>query len=213
MPCCKKPANTPVEAAWQYNLHRLMRCGVSLFLLVWVSLVYADSIAVNKASVRVNEDSYQLAAEFNIHLNSVVEQALSHGVAIYFVSEFNVTRSRWYWLDEEIVKSEHIIKLSYNVLTRQYRISHGALYQNFPTLEDALRVMQRQSSPPIAMDSFAKSGNYLAGARLRLDIDQLPKLLQVNALTSKDWELDSNWYHWVIRPDEIAARQSKEVAR
>ncbi|MDD2776670.1 MAG: DUF4390 domain-containing protein [Gallionella sp.] len=184
-----------------------------LLLLLWGSLTYADSISVNKADVRVSEDSYQLAAEFNIRLNSVVEQALSHGVAIYFVSEFSVTRSRWYWLDEEIVKSEHIIKLSYNVLTGQYRISHGALYQNFPTLEDALRVMQRQSSPAIAMDSFKKSGNYLAGARLRLDIDQLPKLLQVNALTSKDWELDSNWYRWVIRPDDIAARQPSEGVR
>lgn len=213
MPCCKKTANSRFGAGCQRSLHRLARCGLWLLLLLWGSLTYADSISVNKADVRVSEDSYQLAAEFNVRLNSVVEQALSHGVAIYFVSEFNVTRSRWYWLDEEIVKSEHVIKLSYNVLARQYRISHGTLYQNFPTLEEALRVMQRQSSPTIAMDSFKKSGNYLAGARLRLDIEQLPKLLQVNALTSKDWELDSNWYRWVIRPDEIAARQNKEAPR
>ncbi|MFY9259653.1 MAG: DUF4390 domain-containing protein [Gallionella sp.] len=211
MPCCKKPANSPVKGAWQSSLHRLARCGLYLLLLAWGSLAYADSISVNKTDVRVSEDSYQLAANFNIRLSFVVEQALSHGVAIYFVSEFNVTRSRWYWLDEEMIKSEHIIKLSYNVLTRQYRISHGALYQNFPTLEDALRVMQRQSSPAILTDLFKKTGNYLAGARLRLDIEQLPKLLQVNALTSKDWELDSGWYRWVIHPDEIAARQNSEV--
>lgn len=184
---------------------------ILLIALLWSSAVFADGIALNKASVRVSEDSYQLAADFKINLSAVVEQALSHGVTIYFVSEFSVVRSRWYWLDEEIIKNEHIIKLSYNVLTGQYRISHGTLYQNFPTLEDALRVMQRQSSSSISMDSFKKSGHYLAGARLRLDIDQLPNLLQVNALTSKDWELDSNWYRWVIRPDEMATHLSREA--
>ncbi|MDD4962377.1 MAG: DUF4390 domain-containing protein [Gallionella sp.] len=213
MPCCKRIANTPFAAGWQYNLHRLVRCGLWLLLLAWGSVVYADSISVNKTDVRVSEDSYQLAAEFNIRLNSVVEQALSHGVAIYFVSEFSVTRSRWYWFDEEVIKSEHVIKLSYNVLTRQYRISHGALYQNFPTLEEALQIMQRQSSPPISIDVMKKAGHYLAGARLRLDIEQLPKLLQVNALTSKDWDLDTDWFRWVIRPDDIAARQPSEAVR
>jgi hypothetical protein len=26
----------------------------------------------------------------------------------------------------------------------------------------------------------------------------------VNALTDNDWTLDSDWYHWVISPAEIA---------
>jgi hypothetical protein len=186
-----------------------MRCWknanwlILLTALLWSSAVFAEGIAVNKAEVRVSEDSFQLASNFKINLSSVVEQALSHGVAIYFVSEFSVTRSRWYWLDEQITKTEQVTKLTYNVLTRQYRISRGALYQNFPTLEEALQMVQRQSSSPIATATLKKDGNYLAGARLRLDITQLPKLLQVNALTSKDWELDSNWYRWVIRMEEI----------
>jgi hypothetical protein len=140
-------------------------------------------------------------------LNFTVQQALSHGVAIYFVSEFTLTRSRWYWFDEQIAVSEQITKLYYNVLTRQYRISRGSLFQSFATLEEALAVLQRQSSTMISPELLAKNGSYLAGARLRLDIDQLPKLLQVNALTGKDWDLDSDWYRWVIRPADIALRQ------
>lgn len=179
---------------------------ILLTALLWSSAVFAEGIVVNKAEVRVGEDSYQLAADFKINLSAVVEQALSHGVAIYFVSEFSVTRSRWYWLDEQIAKTEHVTKLTYNVLTRQYRISRGALYQNFPSLEEAMQMVQRQSSSPIATASVKKEGNYLAGVRLKLDVAQLPKLLQVNALTSKDWELDSNWYRWVLRNEEITQR-------
>ncbi len=179
-------------------------CLLLLIALLWNGALFAEGIVVNKAEVRVGEDNYQLAADFKINLSFVVEQALSHGVAIYFVSEFSVTRSRWYWFDAQIAKSELVTKLSYNVLTRQYRISRGALYQNFPSLEEALQMVQRQSSAQFSSAPLKKDGNYLASARLRLDVAQLPKLLQVNALTNKDWELDSDGYRWVIRAEDIA---------
>lgn len=170
---------------------------------------YADGVSVNKTEARLTEDGYQLKADFSISLNFTVQQALSHGVPIYFIGEFSLTRSRWYWFDEQITKSELITKLYYNVLTRQYRISRGSLFQSFATLEDALAVIQRQYSPLIQPELLASKGNYLAGARLRLDIDQLPKLLQVNAFTGKDWDLDSDWYRWVIHPTEMAQRQQE----
>jgi hypothetical protein len=181
-------------------------------LLIWLSglvtlNVYADGISVNKAETRLTEEGYQLKADFDINLNYTAQQALSHGVTLYFVSEFTLTRSRWYWLDEQIAVNEQVTKLYYNVLTRQYRISRGPLFQSFPTLEDALGVLQRQNSAPIARELLEKSGKYLAGARLRLDVEQLPKLLQVNAWTGRDWDLDSKWYRWEVRPAEISSRQ------
>lgn len=183
-----------------------------LGLLIWLcgllSLnVYADGISVNKAETRLIEEGYQLKADFDINLNYTAQQALSHGVTLYFVSEFTLTRSRWYWLDEQIAVNEQVTKLYYNVLTRQYRISRGPLFQSFPTLEDALALLQRQNSAPIARELLEKSGKYLAGTRLRLDVEQLPKLLQVNAWTGRDWDLDSKWYRWEVRPAEISSRQ------
>lgn len=181
-------------------------------LLIWLSglvtlNVYADGISVNKAETRLTEDGYQLRADFDINLNYTAQQALSHGVTLYFVSEFTLTRSRWYWLDEQVAINEQVTKLYYNVLTRQYRISRGPLFQSFPTLEDALGILQRQNSAPIARELLEKSGKYLAGARLRLDVEQLPKLLQVNAWTGRDWDLDSKWYRWEVHPAEIRSRQ------
>lgn len=41
---------------------------------------------------------------------------------------------------------------------------------------------------------------YQAGLRMRLDLAQLPKPLQVNALASKDWNLDSEWHRWNVNP-------------
>lgn len=186
-----------------------MRCCTKLLnlllrfvLLAWLGLAtaHAQGVSLDKAEVRVGEDGPQLVANYDINLTFVVQQALSRGIPLYFVAEFSVMRSRWYWLDEEVFHSEQVTKLAYNVLTRQYRISRGALYQNFTSLENALSVMSRQSSVVMPMDALQKDGNYTGAVRLRLDTSQLPRLLQVNALTGKDWTLDSDWYRWMVRP-------------
>lgn len=189
---------------------RLLLCG---FWLAWLfaAAAHAEGLSMNKAEARLNEDGYQLSASYDINLNYAVQQALNRGVTLYFVGEFSLTRSRWYWLDEEIFRSEQTVKFSYNVLTRQYRISRGSLFQNFASYEDAINILARQSSAMITKNLLKKDGSYIAAARLRLDVDQLPKLLQVNALTGKDWDLSSDWYRWVMRPDEISTKADGKV--
>jgi hypothetical protein len=34
---------------------------------------------------------------------------------------------------------------------------------------------------------------------MRLDVTQLPKPFQLNALTSRDWNLASEWRRWPLR--------------
>lgn len=185
-----------------------MRCCTKLFralLLVWLfaATAHADGISANRAEIRPTDNGYQLSASYGINLTYAVQQALSRGIPLYFVGEFSIMRSRWYWLDKEIFYSEQTVKLSYSVLTRQYRISRGALFQNFASFEDAMNILSRQSSV-IPAETLKKNSNYIAAARLRLDVAQLPRLLQVNALTSKDWSLDSDWYRWMVHPADLA---------
>lgn len=182
------------------------RCIIAALCLlssVFCSLAAADGISVNKAEMRVNEGGYQLSATYDINLTFAAQQALARGVPLYFVGEFRLTRSRWYWLDEKIFKGEQTVKLSYNVLTRQYRLSRGTLFQNFASYEDALNILARQSSATIPAELIKVESNYIVAARLRLDVAQLPLPLQVNAMTGKDWALDSDWYRWMIRPAEV----------
>ena len=176
---------------------------VALVLLcVVISAASAEGIAVRKADAHFSDSSYQLSAEFDISFNFVVEQALTQGVPLYFISEFTLTRPRWYWMDEVVAQNEQFSKLSYNSLTRQYRITRGSLFQNFPSLDDAINIIRHQSATPIQTELLKKmDASYIASARMRLDITQLPKPLQVNALTGKDWNLDSDWYRWIVRPD------------
>ena len=55
-----------------------------------------------------------------------------------------------------------------------------------------------------------QKGDYIAATRMRLDVTQLPKPLQVNALATQDWNFDSNWYRWIVRPPVSAADRESE---
>ena len=190
------------------NKHDLARL-FAMWLLLWlgISLVCAEGIKVRKTEARFIDNSYQFSADFDISLNFVVDQALTRGVPLYFISEFSLTRPRWYWLDEVVAENEQTTRLSYNKLTRQYRITRGSLFQNFSSLGDALRIISHQSSAPMTLP---KMGDYIVAARMRLDITQLPKPLQVNAMATQDWNLDSNWYRWIVRPVGIPAERESE---
>ena len=205
------------------NKHNILRNILALLAIIVLnsSVAMADGIILRKAEIRMIDEGYQLTANFDIKLNPIVEEALTHGITINFLSEFTLTRSRWYWFNEVASKTEQITKLSYSALTRQYRLKRGTLFQNFVRLEDALQALGNQSSIPISAELLNKNSGYIvslltsnsdytAYVRMRLDVSQLPKPLQVNALTSDEWKMDSDGYSWKLVPEEIAKARKAE---
>jgi hypothetical protein len=162
---------------------------------------HADGIEVKKASLAAAEDGYVLDAEFDIALTPTLEDALNKGVSLYFLLEFELIRPRWYWFNEKIINTQQQYRLTYNALTRQYRIGVGNLYQNFGSLMEALEVMSRvRRREEIEAGAIGKGSTYTAALRLRLDTAQLPKPFQINALGSREWNVGSDWHRWAVTP-------------
>lgn len=183
----------------QYLLLALISC-----LLCWAPVVHAGSIDVNYARIESSDDGYRLAASFGFELSHDLENVLTSGIPLYFVTEVEITRPRWYWLDERTVTSRQTVKISYNVLTRQYRASvNGSFAQNYKDLDEALSLVRRPSRWLIADKSVLASGtNYNVAIRVSFDTNQLPKPLQFNALNNGDWTLASDWRRMTFRADE-----------
>jgi hypothetical protein len=175
---------------------------VALWLAAALPLcVRADGIEVSKASLTVDEDSYVLEANFEIALTPTLEDVLNKGVSLYFLLEFELIRPRWYWFNDKIVTTQQQYRLTYNALTRQYRIGVGNLYQNFGSLADALEVMSRvRRREEIEPGTLRKDSTYTAAVRLRLDTSQLPKPFQLSALGSREWKIGSDWRRWTVTP-------------
>jgi hypothetical protein len=171
---------------------------------LWLSFAIAargDTIPVKSAELRAEDESYVLNAQFDFTFNPTFEEALQKGVSLYFVLEFELDRPRWYWLDEKLVEQSIQYRISFSPLTRQYRVTTGLLGQQFASLEEVENLLSRIASRPvIAIDALTKGARYEAAVRLRLDVTLLPKPFQINALASRDWSLQSEWYRWSFTP-------------
>ncbi|MGH8800058.1 MAG: DUF4390 domain-containing protein, partial [Casimicrobiaceae bacterium] len=126
---------------------------------------------------------------------------LQKGVSLYFVLEFELVRPRWYWLDQKLVQKSVQYRLTYNPLTRQYRVTSGLLGQQFDSLDEVEHLLSRVVSRPVIRKDLLSAGErYEAAVRLRLDVAQLPKPFQINALASREWSLQSEWFRWSFTP-------------
>lgn len=183
----------------------LARCLYLLLLLMFIpASAAAQGIHVKSAELAPNAGDYYLSANFDVQLNPTLEEALHRGVALHFVVEFELILPRWYTLylwNRQVAQTEQDYRLSYNALTRQYRVSLGALHQGFDTLEEALALLGRFTRRRVfGADEIAPGKVYEAQIRMRLDVSQLPKPFQIDALGSRDWNVSSDWYRWTLAP-------------
>ena len=177
-----------------------------LALLCGARNASADEIELLEARLEQSEDGVVLNAEFSFDFNARLEQAVTNGVALYFVVEFELTQPRWYWFDEKTATRRRQTRLSYHALSRHFRLSTGLLQQNYATLGEALAVLRRVRNWVVLEKGVPLSdANYQASVRMRLDLSLLPKPFQVNALTSREWHLDSEWRRFGWRPGQAPA--------
>ena len=202
MPPATRPRHVPRDSA--ATLSRWIARSLLWLAFVVAALApaaYADTIVVKSAELRLDEETYVLSAEFELAFNPTLEEAIQKGVPLYFVFEFELLRPRWYWVDEKVLSLTTQYRVSYNALTRQYRVAIGLLSQTFDALDDVERFLSRVTSRQVAsIDQLVKGIRYEASVRLRLDVNALPKPFQVNALASRDWTLQSEWYRWSFTP-------------
>ena len=81
------------------------------------------------------------------------------------------------------------------------RQSGGKSRKTFGSLDDVERFIGHVSPRAVARaDTLVKGARYEAAIRIRLDVTQLPKPFQVNALALREWQLASDWHRWTFMP-------------
>jgi hypothetical protein len=180
-------------------------------LVVWLAApgaAHADSIAVQRASLQSDNTGWNLDARFDFELNSNLEDAVNKGIPLYFTTDFELNRPRWYWFDEQPVSVSQSIRLSFQPLTREYRVSSvssGGLQLGFTTLNDALAVIKHITSWHVIDRSQVRVGEtYNASVRMQLDIALMPKPFQIDAVNNRDWTLASEWKRFTFTVTERA---------
>jgi hypothetical protein len=185
-------------------LPSVMRGLLLSMLLAWASLAQAQSSAdIPQFRVEVIDDEVVASSSIVFELPQPVEDALLKGVPLFFVTEADIVRERWYWYDRKVTSVRRHTRLAYQPLTRRWRLNVTAgaareggvglvLNQSFDTLEQALATVKRVSYWPVANLSELSSGvKYKVEFRFRLDISQLPLPFQIGTLGQTDWDLSA----------------------
>lgn len=186
----------------------LSKLMIALAIFLTASAAQADEIGVLEARLEQSEEGLVLNADFAFDFNTRLEQVVTNGVPLYFVVDFELTQPRWYWFDEKTAVRRLQTRLSYHALSRHFRLSTGLLQQNYVSLGEALAVLRRVRNWQV-LDKSASLGDYVyqATVRMRLDLTLLPKPFQVNALTSREWHLESDWRRFTHRPAQAGTVQ------
>lgn len=145
-------------------------------------------IELTELSTARGDDGLLLSYAVRLELSKDVEEALYKGVAVVFVAEAELFKSRWYWYDKPKVRIVRRWRLAYQPLTRHWRLSFDGLSRSYNSLNEALGVIRRASQWRISDNVSAEDDHYVVFS-FRLDTDELPRPMQIGLGGQNDWNL------------------------
>jgi hypothetical protein len=177
----------------------LVLCAALLFGGLSTAQAKIDTQYANMT--RHSDGAYALNADFRLSLPNQLQDAINHGTALSFQVEFKLARPRWYWSNEDMLTVSREQRISYNSLTREYRVTTGIAQYRYNSLSEALLNVSRVSQWRISSPNQLQTGEpYQASLRMYLNTAKLPRTYQLNSLTNQGWGLNSGWYNFNFTP-------------
>lgn len=174
---------------------------ILIALSLFSAVANAEGIKLKSAELERVDNDWLLNATFKIELSPGLEDAVQKGVVLYFQTDFDVTRSRWYWFDEKPAMAQRLTRLSYQPMTQQYRIASEGFTFSAKTIFEALQAVGSIGGwRVIDGGQIDASKSYTAALRMTLDLSKLPKPFQVNALNNRDWNVTSDGVRFPFLP-------------
>ncbi|TFZ04142.1 DUF4390 domain-containing protein [Ramlibacter humi] len=184
-------------ACWR-RLEQALRL-LALAGLLAGTAVRADAPEVTQLRLERSDEGVLLSASVKLELPAAVEDALLKGIPMFFVADASLMRDRWYWYDKHVTGASRHMRLSFQPLTRRWRlqVSSGpignaglSLGQTFDSQDEALAAVRNISRWKIAeLGDLEPDARYSVDFRFRLDVSQLPRPFQIGAVGQSDWSL------------------------
>jgi hypothetical protein len=210
--CSKKTQR--LEQLLLQGLKRWCQRVVFMALALCCGLAWADTpVEMQALKVERSEQDVYVSVNWRFEVPSALEDALLKGIPLYFVTEIDISRERWYFYDKRVAHAERHVRVSYLPLTRRWRINVSpqpfsagglgmSLAQTYDSLDEAMTAVRRLVQWRVAnaadVESDAKQTLVI---NFRLDLAQLPRPLQIGAAGQSDWNISlSKTQRLVLEP-------------
>lgn len=195
-----------LERGLALMLQRLWRLVIAVCFCLLSSTTHAQTTAVQLVDFQIekSEDGVYLNATLAFELPASLEDALVRGMPVNFLMQATVLRERWYWYDKRTSIAERYVRISYQPLSRRWRVMQStqpmqssglgvSLGSSYDSLKDALQSVQKINRWKIADLSVLKTdAKQKLDFHFILDLSQLPQALQFGNLATNDWALEFN---------------------
>ena len=97
----------------------------------------------------LDDGAVLLSAQFAVDLSAALKDAVSRGLPLHFITEFEIYRPRLFWFNKKAASGHMEWRLSYYALTRQYRLNSASGSESYATLDEAITQMTALRDWPV----------------------------------------------------------------
>ncbi len=156
---------------------------------------------IRSATTMLNEGVHELEARLQLILSDDALDALNAGVPLTVELDFEVIRVRGLWLDAVDAELTFQYELEYRPLSQRYLVRNlnSGDTDSFSTLYSALNTLGRIQDLPVVDDAILNpDSRYRLRLRARLSTRQYPMALRLLFFWRSQWQLQSEWYEWML---------------
>lgn len=194
----------------EYKSDKLSHSPVLLAALLCTLIIYlisaqshADGFNILTAETKLKDHVFQLEASMELNFSDDALEALRSGVPLIVLVNIEVLKDRNWWWDKTIAELEQGYLLLYHALSEKYIIHNlnSGAQQNYISLNAALSSLSNlHDFPLIDKNLLEDDDNYYVRLRTYLDIESLPAPMRPIAYISSQWQLESDWFSWPLKP-------------
>jgi hypothetical protein len=168
-------------------------CFFLLVICAQSAIASGTSMHIRSAELVAVDGNYELNADVDMKFSPKVEEAISKGFVLNYIVEFQLSKPKKYWFDDEIMTVSEEVSLNYHALSRQYLVTRGDQQRAFVRLDEALDDLSDINAFKVLKQSMIeKEDLYKAVLLMRLDTKKLPQALQAD----EEWHMKSQRLEW-----------------
>jgi len=156
---------------------------------------------VRSATNQIENGVHTLDARLQLVLSSEALAALESGVTLTIELQAQVIRVRRWLVDDAEAELAVRYELEYGPVSQRYLIKNlnSGEQDSFATLYSALNSLGRIQGLPIIDDALLEPGrDYRLRIRAMLNTQQYPATLRLLFFWRGQWQLQSEWFEWLL---------------